>query len=70
MTAVHGTLTPTETGVLLQEQYDDIEGMARYLMAINLPFVVHNPLELREALRRLGERMIQIASASLPGDAW
>ncbi len=70
MTAVHGTLTPTETGVLLQEQYDDIEGMGCYLMAINLPFVVHNPLELREALRRLGERMIQIASASLPGDAW
>ncbi len=68
MTAMYGTLTPTETGVLLQEQYDDIEGMARYLMAINLPFVVHNPPELREALQRLGERMIQIASASPPGD--
>ncbi|MBV9615886.1 MAG: YafY family transcriptional regulator [Ktedonobacteraceae bacterium] len=68
MTAVYGTLTPTETGVLLQEQYDDIEGMARYLMAVNLPFVVHNPPELRDALRRLGERIIQIASASLPDD--
>jgi hypothetical protein len=51
--------------VLLQEQYDDIESMARYLMALDLPFVVHRPPELREALLRLGERMVQIASASL-----
>lgn len=64
--AVYGTLTPTPTGVLLQEQYDDVEGMARYLMALNLPFVIHNPPELCEALLRLGERMIQIATASPP----
>ena len=69
MSTVYGTLTATETGVLLREQYDDVEGMARYLMAINLPFIVHNPPELREALRRLGERMIQFASAPPPGDA-
>lgn len=59
---LYGTLTPTPTGVLLQDHYDDIEGMARYLMTLNLPFVVHNPPELRDALRRLGERMVQIAS--------
>jgi|SRR5579883_2705163 predicted DNA-binding transcriptional regulator YafY len=59
---LYGTLTPTSTGVLLQDQYDNLEGMARYLMTLNLPFVVHRPPELREALRRLGERMIQIAS--------
>jgi|SRR5579863_370996 len=64
--AIYGTLTPTPTGVLLQEQYDDVEGMARYLMALNLPFVIHNPPELREALLRLGERMILIATASPP----
>src|SRR5579863_6189257 len=58
----YGTLTPTPTGVLLQDQYDDVEGMARYLMTLNLPFVIHNPPELREALLRLGERMIQIAT--------
>ncbi len=67
ITALYGTLTPTPTGVLLREQYDDVESMARYLMAINLPFVVHHPPELREALRRLGERMIQMASV-LPAD--
>jgi predicted DNA-binding transcriptional regulator YafY len=61
---LYGTLTPTETGVLLQENHDDVETMARYLMALNLPFVVRQPPELREALLRLGERMIQIANAS------
>jgi predicted DNA-binding transcriptional regulator YafY len=61
---LYGTLMPTETGVLLQEYYDDIEAMARYLMALNLPFVVRQPPELREALLRLGERMIQMANAS------
>lgn len=67
---VYGTLTPTPTGVLLQEQYEDLEGMARYLMALNLPFVVHQPPQLREALLHLGERMVQIAriTPSSPGN--
>ncbi len=60
--ASYGTLTPTPTGVLYQERYDNVEGMARYLMALNLPFVVHQPPALRDALRQLGEKMIQIAS--------
>src|SRR5262249_805349 len=64
--ALYGTLIPTPTGVLLQEQYDDVEGMARYLMALDLPFVIHHPPELREALRRLGERLVQIATIPLP----
>jgi len=64
ISTLYGTLTPTATGVLLQEQYDDMEGMARYLMALNLPFIIHRPPELREALLRLGERMVQIANAS------
>lgn len=66
ISTLYGTLTPTTTGVLLQEQYDDIESMARYLMALDLPFIVHHPPELREALQRLGERMIQIATAPSP----
>lgn len=40
--------------------------MARYLMALNLPFVIHQPPELCEALLRLGERMVQIATVPLP----
>ena len=62
ISALYGTLTPTPTGVLLQEQFDDLPATARYLMAINLPFVIHHPPELREALRHLGERMVQIAN--------
>jgi hypothetical protein len=50
--------------VLLQEQFDDAEIMARYLMALNLPFIVHQPPALRQALLRLGERMVQIAQNS------
>ena len=63
ISTLYGTLTPTPAGVLLQDQYDDVEGMARYLMTLNLPFVIHHPPELREALLRLGERMVQMASA-------
>src|SRR5437764_336809 len=63
---LYGTLTETPTGVLLQEQYDDVDSMARYLMALNLPFIIHHPPELREALLRLGERMVQIATVPLP----
>jgi predicted DNA-binding transcriptional regulator YafY len=62
----YGSLTATPTGVLFQCQYDDIESQARYLMSLNLPFVVHNPPELREALLRLAEQMVQIATAQLP----
>ncbi len=32
-------------------------------MALNLPFIVHHPSELREALLRLAEQMTQIATA-------
>ncbi|GCE15529.1 helix-turn-helix transcriptional regulator [Tengunoibacter tsumagoiensis] len=66
MTSQYGTLTPTPTGVLFQEDFDDMEAMARYLMAINLPFVVHYPPELRTALQRIGEKMIQFATAQPP----
>ncbi len=64
ISASYGQISATPTGVLFQSQYEDIAGMARYLMALDLPFVIHNPPELREALLRLGERMVQIATTS------
>ena len=64
--ASYGSLTATPTGVLFQCQYEDIEGQARYLMSLNLPFVIHHPPELREALLRLAEEMVQIATTSPP----
>ncbi|MGH2495227.1 MAG: helix-turn-helix transcriptional regulator [Ktedonobacteraceae bacterium] len=57
----YGSLTDTPTGVLFQCQYENVDSMARYLMSLNLPFVIHNPPELREALLRLAEQMVQIA---------
>jgi hypothetical protein len=35
-------------------------------MALNLPFVIHHPPELREALLHLAEQMVQIATAQHP----
>lgn len=64
ISALYGTLTPTPAGALLQEKSDDLEGVARYLMALNLPFIVHHPPELRTALQRLGERILQIAATT------
>jgi predicted DNA-binding transcriptional regulator YafY len=61
--ASYGSLTATSTGVLFQCQYDDVESQARYLMSLNLPFVIHHPPELREALLHLAEQMVQIATA-------
>lgn len=63
--ASYGTLTPTANGVLYQAEYDSIDSQARYLMSLNIPFVVHQPPELREALRGLAEQMLQIANTSL-----
>lgn len=62
--ASYGQLSATPTGVLFQSHVDDLEGQARYLMSLNLPFVLHYPAELREALLRLAERMVQIANTS------
>lgn len=60
--ASYGSLTATPTGVLFQGQYEDLPGMARYLVALGLPFVIHQPPELRVALRSLAEEMLLIAS--------
>ncbi|HKW23541.1 MAG TPA: YafY family protein [Ktedonobacterales bacterium] len=57
-----GTLTETPKGALFRGEYEDLTGMARYLMALNIPFSVHEPPELRDALRRLADQMLQIAN--------
>ena len=60
--ASYGTLTATPTGVLFQCEYDDLPSHARYLMSLTLPFVIRHPPELREALLRLAEQMVQFAT--------
>jgi len=63
--AQYGSLTSTLAGTLFQCQYEDITSQARYLMSLNLPFVIHHPPELREALLHLAEQMVQIAAVQL-----
>jgi hypothetical protein len=61
--ASFGSLTATPAGVLFQGQHGDIADTARYLIGLNLPFVVHQPQELRDALLRLAEQMVRSATA-------
>jgi len=64
--ASYGRLSATPTGVLFQSHVDDLEGQARYLMSLNLPFVIHRPPQLRETLLHLAEQMVQIATGQPP----
>ena len=55
--ASYGTLAAMPTGVRLQYQYRDLSSTALYLIGLNLPFVVHQPPELRAALLSLAARI-------------
>ncbi|GCE25300.1 transcriptional regulator [Dictyobacter alpinus] len=58
----HGTLTETATGVLFQSHHIHLPSMARYLIGLDLPFVVHEPPELRDALLALATDITRIAT--------
>jgi len=62
--ASYGTLTATSNGVLFQYQYGDLRSTALYLLGLNLPFVVHQPPELRAVMLGLAEQITQ----SVTGD--
>lgn len=62
--SAYGQLTVTPTGVLYQTHHVHLPAMARYLVGLDLPFVILHPSELREALRQLAEEMMQIATTS------
>jgi predicted DNA-binding transcriptional regulator YafY len=47
---------------LYRTEYEDLDGMAGYLMGRGLPFVVHQPQELRDALLQLAEKATRIAT--------
>jgi predicted DNA-binding transcriptional regulator YafY len=59
----HGTLSATSTGVLFQTHHAHLPEFARYLIGLNLPFVIHQPPELRETLLQLAEQLVRIATA-------
>jgi predicted DNA-binding transcriptional regulator YafY len=58
----YGTLTETPTGVLFQTKHGDLSDVARFLIICNLPFVVHDPPELRTELLQLAERIARSAA--------
>lgn len=60
--ASYGHLSATPSGALWQTTVEHLDAQARYLLALNLPFVIHQPVELREALLRLAEQMVRIAT--------
>jgi len=62
--ASYGTLSRTDDGVLFDWTTDDLDFAARYLMGLGVPFVVREPRELRDALRRLAEKASRIAEIS------
>ncbi|GHO46863.1 helix-turn-helix transcriptional regulator [Ktedonospora formicarum] len=57
----HGKLSETSSGVLFQTHHSHLPEMARYLMSLNIPFVIRQPPELRDALRELALHMSSIA---------
>lgn len=61
-----GSFTITANGVMFQSQYSNLESTARYLIALNLPFVVHQPPELRAALLALAEQIVRSTEAPVP----
>jgi predicted DNA-binding transcriptional regulator YafY len=67
--AAYGSLTTTPAGVLFQASTNNLDDMARYLMGLNFPFVIRQPPELRAALVRLAEQMVQRAAAQSPFDS-
>lgn len=57
----YGALTETASGALFEGEYENLDGVARYLIAINLPFVIREPPALRDALLRLAAELTRIA---------
>jgi predicted DNA-binding transcriptional regulator YafY len=61
----YGTWTDTPDGVRCSFQHGDLDAVAGYLALAGVPFVVHEPPELRDRLRALAERLA--AAATAPG---
>jgi predicted DNA-binding transcriptional regulator YafY len=58
----YGRLSATPTGTRYQDDVNNLDNTAHYLVGLNLPFIIHNPPELREALLRLADQLVQVAN--------
>jgi predicted DNA-binding transcriptional regulator YafY len=53
-----GVVAPHPRGAILTVGHDDLTALAGHLVAIDLPFEVTDPPELRRLVRRVGERLL------------
>lgn len=60
--STYGLLTATTNGTLLQTHHNDLLAIARYLVSLDIPFIIHNPSELRTAMTHLAQQIAQIAT--------
>ena len=63
--APYGTMEALAAGAgtIFRGRFDDLNGVARWLVSIGCAFVVHEPAELREALRQLAGTIAATADA-------
>jgi hypothetical protein len=52
-------------GVLMRASFGALYGFAHYLSGLEWPFIVLNPPELRDELRKLADRTAHMANRSL-----
>lgn len=61
--ATYGTLEADGGGAIFRGRFDNLDGVARWFSSIGCGFVVREPAELREALRRLAATIAAAANA-------
>ena len=62
---IPSTLARLETegaGVRFCTSIGDLDWMARFLVSLGCPFIIHAPTELRDTLRRLAVNLLRIAN--------
>ncbi|GCE14145.1 helix-turn-helix transcriptional regulator [Tengunoibacter tsumagoiensis] len=64
-----GHFTEESQGVLVRSEVADLPWMARLLVGMGLPFIIHQPPELREVVREYALTMIGYAERSKQGQA-
>lgn len=55
------TFEPEAQGVQLATSFNNLDWMARFLVSLGCPFVIHQPAELKTALQKLAEEMMSLA---------
>ncbi len=55
------TLTANTTGVLMRARAERLDGMAHLLASLQWPFTIHQPDELRHALKTLADQLAEAA---------